>query len=73
MQAKAAPGFARPSWYVLSDLITAMGGRAGYMLASDAFAALAASHPEFSGLSYETLGLKGRSIAGATATVGVGA
>ena len=25
MQAKAAPGFARPSWYVLSDLLAAVG------------------------------------------------
>ena len=73
MQAKAAPGFARPSWYVLSDLVAAMGGRAGYMLASDAFAALAASHPEFAGLSYETLGLKGRPTTGAAAGAGAGA
>ena len=50
---------------------TAVGGRAGYMLASDAFAALAASHPEFAGLSYETLGLKGRMTAGATAGAAV--
>ena len=27
MQAKAAPGFARPSWYVLSDLLAAVGVR----------------------------------------------
>ncbi len=25
MQAKAAPGFARPSWYVLADLLAALG------------------------------------------------
>ena len=26
LQAKAAPGVARPSWYVLADLVTAVGG-----------------------------------------------
>ena len=45
MQAKAAPGFARPSWYVaVGDLLAAMGGRPSYSLASDVFAALAAAH-----------------------------
>jgi NADH-quinone oxidoreductase subunit G len=62
LQAKAAPGFARPSWWVISDLLQAVGGKGGQMLASDAFAALAASHPEFSGLSYDALALRGRSI-----------
>jgi NADH-quinone oxidoreductase subunit G len=33
MQAKAAPGFARPSWFVLSDLLVAMGGTGSYNLA----------------------------------------
>jgi NADH-quinone oxidoreductase subunit G len=66
-QAKAAPGFARPSWYVLSDLVAALGGKAGHMLASEVFAALAASHREFAGLSYDALGLKGRPTAGAMA------
>ena len=70
MQAKAAPGFARPSWYVLSDLLAAMGGETGFMLASDVFAELARSRGEFAGLSYDTLGLKGRTIAGAAEPAG---
>jgi NADH-quinone oxidoreductase subunit G len=67
MQAKAAPGFARPSWYVLSDLLASLGARTNYMLAADVFAGLAAAHPEFAGLTYDLLGLRGRSVASATA------
>ena len=68
MQAKAAPGFARPSWYVLADLLAAIGGAGNYSLASDVFAALAASRGDFAGMSYDTLALTGavvRSGAGA--------
>jgi NADH-quinone oxidoreductase subunit G len=66
MQAKAATGFARPSWFVLSDLLTAIGVRTNHMLVSDVFAAMAKARPAFAGLSYDTLGLKGREVAGAT-------
>jgi NADH-quinone oxidoreductase subunit G len=59
LQAKAAPGLARPAWYVLSDLLGALGEPAGYLLPAEVFAALAAARPEFAGLSYETLGLRG--------------
>jgi NADH-quinone oxidoreductase subunit G len=65
MQAKAAPGFARPSWYVLSDLLALMGVPTNHMLAADVFKALAGARAEFGGMAYETLGLKGRLIAGA--------
>jgi NADH-quinone oxidoreductase subunit G len=65
MQAKAAPGFARPSWFVIADLLAALGTRGDYSLASDVFGALAVAQPEFSGMSYDTLGLKGRLIDGA--------
>jgi NADH-quinone oxidoreductase subunit G len=67
MQAKAAPGFARPSWYVLADLLSATGKRTNHTLASEVFGALAGARPEFAGMSYDTLGLKGKTIAGATA------
>jgi NADH-quinone oxidoreductase subunit G len=66
-QAKAAPGFARPSWFVLSDLLSALGGSGGGGLPSDVFAALAKSQPEFAGMSYDTLGMRGTMIAGAMA------
>jgi hypothetical protein len=39
------------------------------MLASDVFKALAGARPEFAGMSHDTLGLKGRSIADAEASV----
>lgn len=71
MQAKAAPGFARPTWWVLSDLLTAIGERTNYFLASDVFAALAKDVSPFSGMTYDGLGLKGREIAGARSPAGV--
>ena len=71
MQAKAAPGFARPSWMVLAELAAVLGGSgvasAEWQLPSDVFGALAAARPAFSGLNYDELGLKGRLIAGAMA------
>ena len=66
-QAKAGPGFARPSWLVLADLLTAVGDAAPYMLANEVFAALAAAHPEFAGMSYDTLGLSGAVVPSAGA------
>jgi NADH-quinone oxidoreductase subunit G len=65
-QAKSPPGFARPTWWVLADLLSALGERTSYFLASDVFAALAAEHAAFGGLSYDALGLRGRTVAGAT-------
>lgn len=67
MQAKAGPGFVRPSWWAIGDLLAAMGTGSGYFVAADAFAALAAGHPEFAGMSYDALGLRGKLVAGATA------
>jgi NADH-quinone oxidoreductase subunit G len=64
-QAKAAPGFARPSWWVMGDLVAATGGKAGYFIASDAFDALAAANAEFAGMSYAALGMRGKPIASA--------
>jgi NADH-quinone oxidoreductase subunit G len=68
LQARSGPGFSRPSWFVLSDLLTAMGEPTNHMLASQAFAALAAAHPEFAGMSYDTLGLRGATVKGAEVT-----
>ena len=65
LQAKAAPGFARPSWWVLGDLLSAIGEKANHFLASEVFTALAGEMAPFKGMSYETLGLKGREIVGA--------
>jgi NADH-quinone oxidoreductase subunit G len=67
LQAKAAPGLARPSWYVLADLNGALGIEAEYFLPSAVFGALAASEAAFSGLSYDTMGLYGAPVQGAAA------
>jgi NADH-quinone oxidoreductase subunit G len=67
LQAKATPGMARPSWFVLSDLLTAAGEKAEYFTASAAFDALAQDEAPFSGMSYDALALKGAVVAGAVA------
>lgn len=59
LQARMAPGVARPSWFVLTDLLAAAGGAAPFQLPGDVFAALAAVHPSFAGLDYEALGMRG--------------
>lgn len=59
LQAKAAPGEARPTWSVLGDVAEAMGRGAAPMLAGDVFAALAREHGAFEGLTYARLGLRG--------------
>jgi NADH-quinone oxidoreductase subunit G len=63
LQAKAAPGVARPSWYVLADLLAAVGGAGDYLLPEAVFDALAATHAPFRGLSYAGLGLQGALLA----------
>jgi NADH-quinone oxidoreductase subunit G len=69
LQAKAAPGIARPSYFVLGDLLAAMGEGSGYWTAGQTFDALAAQVPAFAGLSYDGLGLRGAMTAGALAEV----
>jgi NADH-quinone oxidoreductase subunit G len=70
LQAKAAPGLARPSWYVLADLLNSLGEATEYFVPSDVFSALAASHAEFAGLSYDTLGLRGLPVVNAAQAAG---
>ena len=75
MQAKAAPGVARPTWYVLGDLLHQMGGSDSYYLPSDVFSAMTATHAPFAGLDYSALGLQGATAHAATsaeATAGSG-
>jgi predicted molibdopterin-dependent oxidoreductase YjgC len=59
MQAKAPPGQARPSWLVLGDLLGALGAQDSFYLPSDVFADLAKDKAEFSGLTYDKLGMRG--------------
>jgi NADH-quinone oxidoreductase subunit G len=65
LQAKAAPGVARPSYFVLGDLLAAAGEGSGFWTAGQAFDALAASVPAFAGLTYDGLGLRGAMTQGA--------
>ncbi len=70
LQTKAAPGVARPSWYVLADLLAACGGNGRYSMPSDVFGALASTHAAFARLDYEALGLRGALLgAGESSTV----
>jgi NADH-quinone oxidoreductase subunit G len=50
---------ARPTWYVLADLLAACGGDGRFYLPSEVFSALASTHAAFAGLDYEALGLRG--------------
>jgi NADH-quinone oxidoreductase subunit G len=68
LQAKAAPGVARPTWYVLADLLAAVGGDGSFFMPSEVFTALSSTHPAFSGLTYETLGLRGLPLTAASTT-----
>ena len=70
LQAKAAPGLARPSWYVLADLLGALGESTNYFVPADVFNALAASHAEFAGLSYDSIGLRGLPVVSAAQPAG---
>lgn len=70
LQARTAPGLARPTWSVLSDLLAlasenSEGGAGSFFAPREVFAALVNTHAAFDGLSYETLGLQGLPIASA--------
>ncbi|MBX3175627.1 MAG: (2Fe-2S)-binding protein [Gemmatimonadaceae bacterium] len=67
LQAKAAPGLARPSWFALTDLNNALGIKGEHFTPGAVFGALAATESAFNGLSYESLGLMGATVAGAQA------
>jgi len=68
-QAKPAPGMARPAWWVLAELLGALGNGAPLAGPAEVFERLAqsAAGGPFAGLSYARLGLLGRRI---TAAVG---
>jgi NADH-quinone oxidoreductase subunit G len=70
LQAKAAPGLARPSYFVVGDLLAALGDGGGYWTAGQVFDALTAAQPAFAGMSYDSLGLKGAPMAASRAGAG---
>jgi NADH-quinone oxidoreductase subunit G len=63
LQAKAAPGLARPGYAAVGDLLAALGESVVYFLPADVFRALADAHAPFAGMTYETLGLRGAVVA----------
>jgi NADH-quinone oxidoreductase subunit G len=63
-QAKAAPGMARPSWWVVGDVLAALGKGNAYYLASEVFAAMASDVPAFAGMTYDALGMRGLVVSG---------
>ncbi len=67
---KAGPGVARPTWYVLANLLAASGGDGHFDRPAEVFAALAAQHGAYRGLDYEQLGMQGAVIETATAVSG---
>jgi len=72
-QAMQPPGVARPAWMVLARLLREIDpGRAAVRDVRAAFAALASTTPEFTGLSWRGLGLKGAPLS-AAAPAGSGA
>ena len=60
-QAKAAPGMARPAWWVAAEAWTLLGpGRSAPATAAEAFAWLGETIPALGGVTYDDLGLSGR-------------
>ncbi len=59
LQARTAPGLARPSWFVLGDVTERLGVTDGFYTSAAVFDALAAVHESFQGLSYGKLALRG--------------
>jgi NADH-quinone oxidoreductase subunit G len=63
LQAKPAPGMARPAWWVLSELLAAVRGGGDHLAtAAEAFDRVAVAVPAFAGLSYPSLGLAGQGV-----------
>jgi NADH-quinone oxidoreductase subunit G len=63
-QAKAAPGMSRPSWWVVGDVLAALGKGDAYYLASEVFSAMAADVDDFAGMTYDALGMRGVVVSG---------
>lgn len=59
-QAKAAPGMARPAWWVLGEIVGELGRGESLLSATEAFDAMVQAEEAFRGLTYEGLGLNGQ-------------
>jgi NADH-quinone oxidoreductase subunit G len=61
-QAKAAPGMARPAWWVLGEMIARLGDGEAFTNASQAFDVLSKEVNAFADLSYDILGYGGKVV-----------
>jgi NADH dehydrogenase/NADH:ubiquinone oxidoreductase subunit G len=61
-QAKPAPGMAQPAWWVLSEILAALGRGPHLATAADAFDRMAQEVEGFRGLNYAALGFGGRVV-----------
>lgn len=68
-QAKAAPGMARPAWWVLGELLSELDRGEPLASAAEAFDRLANAEPDFAGLSHRTVGYQGAVLGQAAAGV----
>jgi NADH-quinone oxidoreductase subunit G len=62
LQAKAAPGLARPGFAAMGDLLTALGDETVNFRPGDVLRALAGAHAPFAGMTYDSLGLRGATV-----------
>ena len=68
LQARSAPGMARPAWWVAGEVLAGQGPDPSAPATADAaFAELGRHWPALAGLTYADLGLTGRVLAGAEA------
>jgi NADH-quinone oxidoreductase subunit G len=63
LQAKPAPGMARPGWWILGELAVELGMGEPLATADEAFDRLTDGVPVFEGLSYRRLGMSGAALA----------
>ena len=62
-QARSAPGMARPAWWILGEILGALGSGGQFSSAEEAFVLLAQTEAPFKGLSYKALGVAGAVLA----------
>jgi NADH-quinone oxidoreductase subunit G len=66
-QATAAPGMARPAWWVLGELLSELDLGESFTDSAEAFERMADIESAFAGLSYQQIGYRGAVIEGAHA------
>ncbi len=69
LQAKSAPGMARPAWWVLGEVLKELGRGESLFSADEAFALMAEAEGPFRGLGYANLGMHGRTMSEARVSV----